>query len=132
MGTRYNGPMVAVRLLVSDVKRALETYVNCLEFDLIESWGDAFAIIERNGIRVWLSGPSSSAQRPLPDGAEPMPGGWNRLVITVESIPDTLIALKELNLAVRSPGVKGPGGTQALVEDGVGNLVELFQPAENS
>jgi catechol 2,3-dioxygenase-like lactoylglutathione lyase family enzyme len=36
---------------------------------------------------LWLSGPRTSAARPMPDGRQPGPGGWNRLVLEVEDLP---------------------------------------------
>ncbi|HMS54279.1 MAG TPA: VOC family protein [Fimbriimonadaceae bacterium] len=120
--------MVAVRILVTDVTAALGFYSGRLGFEVLEQWGDAFAMVERDGVTLWLSGPGTSAQRPFDDGTEPSPGGFNRIVVTVENLE---AALSSLGVKPRSEPISGPGGRQAVVEDGVGNLVELFEPGKN-
>jgi catechol 2,3-dioxygenase-like lactoylglutathione lyase family enzyme len=120
--------MTAVRLLVRDVPRALEMYVGRLGFSEVENWGGAFAIVARDGVRLWLSGPQTSAARPLADGAHPEPGAWNRVVVQTPDLAALLASLRHAGVRVRNEPTPGPGGMQALIEDGVGNLVELFQP----
>lgn len=119
--------MVAIRLLVSNTQLALDFYHGLLGFEIIEQWGPAFAIIERDGVTVWVSGPGTSAQQELADGQQPEPGGWNRLVLAVASLSETLAVLAEKGYFPLVDPVKGPGGTQALVSDGVGNVVEIFE-----
>lgn len=121
--------MPTVRFLVSDVEQALSFYVDLLGFEVVEQWGPPFAILQKDGLNLWLSGPDSSAQRPLADGTKPSPGGWNRIVVVVNDIEETLKVIKERGGSVRNAPISGPGGIQALVEDGVGNVVELFQLA---
>jgi catechol 2,3-dioxygenase-like lactoylglutathione lyase family enzyme len=118
-----------VRYLVDDVDRALAFYTGKLGFDLLQHWGSAFAIVERDGLTLWLSGPESSAARPMPDGRKPGPGGWNRLVVEVEDLETRVAELKRQGVSFRNEIVTGPGGKQILAEDGCGNVVELFQPA---
>jgi len=84
-------------------------------------------MLARGDLALWLSGPGTSASRPLANGSVPVPGGWNRLVIEV---PDIQAAMQGLLLAgakFRSEPVQGPGGKQVLVEDPSGNPIELFQ-----
>ncbi|MBX3118895.1 MAG: VOC family protein [Fimbriimonadaceae bacterium] len=121
--------MTAFRCLVTDVDDALKFYVDLLGFQLVERWGPPFAMIERDGVTVWISGPGTSAARPLADGAQPEPGGWNRLVIETDDLDALIAKLRGAGVALRSDPISGPGGTQVLVEDGVGNLVELFSSA---
>ena len=119
--------MASVRLFVSDTEKAKTFYVDMLGFTLVEQWGTAFAIVEHEGLELWLSGPTTSAAQPLPDGSQPEPGGWNRIVIGVVNIEAKLQALTSQGVVVRSEPISGPGGQQALIEDGVGNFVEIFQ-----
>lgn len=118
--------MATVRYLVHDVDACVDFYVQHLGFTLDKRFGPPFAIVKRGDLVLWLSGPRSSAARPLPDGATPAPGGWNRLVIEVDDVPAMAARLAQAGVAVRSPPVSGPGGTQVLVDDPAGNPVELF------
>ena len=118
--------MPTVRYLVRDVDEALAFYV-ALGFSITQRFGPPFAILARDGLTLWLSGPGSSASRPLPDGSVPEPGGWNRLVIEVADLHASRAALHYVGAHFRSEPVQGPGGTQVLVDDPSGNPVELFQ-----
>lgn len=119
--------MTAVRLLVDDLGVALRTYRDLLRFEIIEQWGPAFAIVHREGTTIWLSGPGTSAARELDDGSRPGPGGWNRVVIGVYNLAEEVERLTQAGLILRSQPISGPGGSQALIEDGAGNLIELFE-----
>ncbi len=121
--------MAAVRYLVSDVDSALLFYTLQLGFTLEKRYGDAMAIVKNGDATLWLAGPSSSAGRPLPNGATPEPGGWNRMVLTVAGLDPVLKRLDANGINLRGPVVIGPGGRQVLVEDPSGNLIELFEPA---
>jgi len=121
--------MAAVRYLVDDVDRAVTFYTTHLGFDLEERWGKAFAMVARDGVTLWLSGPESSAARPMPDGRKPAPGGRNRVVVEVRDLEGRIAGMKRDGVSFRNEVVSGPGGKQILVEDGCGNVVELFEPA---
>jgi catechol 2,3-dioxygenase-like lactoylglutathione lyase family enzyme len=120
--------MATVRYLVNDVDAALPFY-RALGFKLADRWGPPFAIVKRKGIALWLSGPGTSARKPLKSGDTPVPGGWNRIVIEVKDLDATLVALKALDAKFRSQPIKGPGGRQILINDPSGNPIELFEPA---
>ena len=122
--------MSAFRYLVSDVERAKAFYVDLLGFQLVRQWGPAFAEVALDGVTIWLSGPQTSAARPMPDGVRPTPGGWNRVVLVVLDLEARVAKLKAAGVAFRNTIISGPGGSQILAEDGVGNLVELFEPKE--
>ena len=119
--------MPVVRYRVDDVDEALRFY-EVLGFTLADRWGPPFAIVERDGLSIWLSGPGTSARKKLDDGSEPVAGGWNRVVIDVEDIEQTMAALKARGARFRSALIKGPGGRQVLVDDPSGNPIELFEP----
>jgi catechol 2,3-dioxygenase-like lactoylglutathione lyase family enzyme len=118
--------MATIRYLVDDVDGALPFYA-ALGFGERERWGPPFAMLERGDLTLWLSGPDSSARRPLPDGSEPAPGGWNRLVIEVDDLAEAMSSINPPCTRFRSEPVIGPGGTQVLIEDPSGNPVELFE-----
>ena len=118
--------MPVVRYLVDDVDTALPFYL-ALGFKLVDRWGPPFAIVKKGSLSLWLSGPGTSARKTLKDGRKPAPGGWNRLVVEVRDIDAALLKLKGLKADLRCKPIKGPGGTQALVDDPSGNPVELFQ-----
>src|SRR6476619_3513763 len=75
-----------VRYLVADVHRSVEFYRDLLGFEAVDQMGAAFALVRREDLSVWLSGPASSAARPMPDGRQPASGGWNRFVIEVDDL----------------------------------------------
>lgn len=121
--------LVNVRYMVDDVDTAIEFYTKYLDFELRTSVAPAFADITRGNLRLLLSGPTSSAGRPMPDGTKPGPGGWNRIHLLVEDIDAEVARLRQAGLSFRNDIVTGPGGSQILLEDPSGNVVELFQPA---
>lgn len=118
--------MAIVRYLVNNVDAALPFYL-ALGFAEIERWGPPFVIVQREDLQLWLSGPGTSASKPLPDGSIPSPGGWNRLVIQVEDLDSAVASLKNIGTTFRSEPVAGPGGRQVLVNDPSGNPIELFE-----
>ena len=119
--------MAVIRYLVSDVDVAVEFYINILGFELVEKWGPPFAMVKRGDLTLWLSGPGSSASRPLTDGSKPLPGGWNRLVLETDDLASLMEKLTQSGAHFRGEIVSGPGGKQVLVNDPSGNLIELFQ-----
>lgn len=120
---------VNVRYMVDDVEAAIEWYAKHLGFSLLSNHPPAFADIKRGSLRLLLSGPTSSAGRPMPDGEQPRPGGWNRIHLIVDDLPDEVTRLRAAGVQFRNDIVTGPGGSQILLVDPSGNLVELFQPA---
>jgi catechol 2,3-dioxygenase-like lactoylglutathione lyase family enzyme len=114
------------RYIVDDVERDLAFYVNALGFEVVEQWGPAFAIVRREDVTLWLSGPQSSAARPMPDGRQPIAGGWSRVVLQVDDAASMAEELRAMGAVLRNDPISGPGGTQVLVEDPSGNPIELF------
>jgi catechol 2,3-dioxygenase-like lactoylglutathione lyase family enzyme len=121
--------MVNVRYMVDDVDTAVDFYTKHLGFEPRMSAAPAFADVTRGNLRLLLSGPASSAGRPMPDGAKPGPGGWNRIHLIVTDIASEVTRLRDAGVSFRNDIVSGPGGQQILLEDPSGNVVELFQPA---
>jgi catechol 2,3-dioxygenase-like lactoylglutathione lyase family enzyme len=121
---------VSVRYMVDDVDEAIAFYTKQLEFELLTSAPPAFADVKRGNLRLLLAGPKSSAGRPMPDGRQPGPGGWNRIHFVVDDIESEVARLRDGGATFRNDIVTGPGGRQILLEDPSGNVVELFQPAD--
>jgi catechol 2,3-dioxygenase-like lactoylglutathione lyase family enzyme len=120
----------SVRYIVGDVADAVRFYTEQLDFTLSIDALPAFAAVTRDGLRLLLSGSASSGGRTLPDGRVPVPGGWNRIVLTVSDLSAEITRLRARGVSFRSDSiVTGPGGSQILVEDPNGNPIELFQPA---
>jgi catechol 2,3-dioxygenase-like lactoylglutathione lyase family enzyme len=121
---------VNVRYMVDDIEAAVAFYTTHLGFTLLSKTAPAFADVERGGLRLLLSGPSSSAGRPMPDGRRPGPGGWNRIHLIVEDLSSEVNRLRAAGVHFRNDIVTGPGGAQILLDDPAGNPIELFQPAK--
>lgn len=121
--------MIALRYLVHNVEESIAFYIQHLGFALEQQMGPAFAIVAKGDLELWLSGPQTSAARPMPDGRQPEPGGWNRLVIEVENLPALVSRMKQAGVRFRNEIISGPGGQQILAEDPSGNPIELFQAA---
>jgi catechol 2,3-dioxygenase-like lactoylglutathione lyase family enzyme len=120
---------VNVRYMVDDVDEAVAFYTKHLGFTVLSSAAPAFADVTRGDLRLLLSGPASSAGRPIPDGTKPSPGGWNRIHFVVDDIAAEVNRLRGAGLHFRNDIVTGPGGKQILFDDPSGNPIELFQPA---
>jgi catechol 2,3-dioxygenase-like lactoylglutathione lyase family enzyme len=120
---------VNVRYMVDDVSEAVGFYTRHLGFSLISDASPAFADVRRANLRLLLSGPKSSAGRPMPDGRQPGPGGWNRIHFVLDDLATEVRRLRAAGLRFRNDVVTGPGGSQILLEDPSGNVIELFQPA---
>jgi catechol 2,3-dioxygenase-like lactoylglutathione lyase family enzyme len=117
--------------MVNDVEAALVFYTTHLGFRLISKTLPAFADVERGDLRLLLSGPASSAGRPMPDGRQPAPGGWNRIHLIVGDLAAEVHRLRAASVHFRSDIVTGPGGSQIVLDDPSGNPVELFQPRQH-
>jgi len=122
--------VATIRYLVEDVDAALPFYL-ALGFVEKERWGPPFAMLARGDLTLWMSGPGTSAARPMRDGSVPHPGGWNRLVLEVDDLAAAIAALKAAGARFRNDPVQGPGGTQVLAEDPSGNPIELFEGRRN-
>jgi catechol 2,3-dioxygenase-like lactoylglutathione lyase family enzyme len=121
--------LVSVRYMVDDVEQAVGFYTKHFGFTVLSDAAPAFADVVRGNLRLLLSGPKSSAGRPMPDGRTPEPGGWNRIHFIVGDIEAEVERLRSAGLTFRNDIVSGPGGRQILLEDPAGNPIELFQPA---
>ncbi|HEY7583008.1 MAG TPA: VOC family protein [Acidimicrobiia bacterium] len=120
---------VNVRYMVDDVPAAVDFYTKHFDFSLQSNAAPAFADVVRGHLRLLLSGPTSSAGRPMPDGRKPEAGGWNRIEFVVDDIEAEVERLRAEGVRFRNDIVTGPGGKQILAEDPAGNLIEIFEAA---
>jgi catechol 2,3-dioxygenase-like lactoylglutathione lyase family enzyme len=121
---------VNVRYMVDEVAAAIDFYTTHLGFTLLSKALPAFADVARGDLRLLLSGPTSSAGRPMPDGRRPAAGGWNRIQLVVEDLVVEVQRLRVSGVHFRNEIVTGPGGSQILLDDPSGNPIELFQPGQ--
>ena len=119
--------MASVRYIVDDVNAAVSFYTEALGFSVRQQFGPAMAILERDRLTLWVAGPPASASKPMPDGRQPAPGGWNRFVLEVTDLPALVATLRGRGTVFRNDIVDGPGGRQILCEDPAGNVIELFE-----
>ena len=117
-----------IRYQAKDVARSVAFYTGQLGFTLERQQLPAFANVSFGGAQILLSGPGASGSRPMPDGRQQEPGGWNRLVLKVIDLPGFIVKLKEAGLRFRNEMETGPGGRQIQIEDPDGNPIELFEP----
>ena len=119
---------VSVRYMIDDVPAAIEFYTTVLGFTLAHDASPAFAAVARDGVRLLLSGEGSSGKRPLADGQEQVPGGWNRIHLQVKDLAAEVARLHAAGVPFRTTEiVTGPGGAQVIIDDPSGNPIELFQ-----
>ena len=122
--------IVNVRYMVDDVQASIDFYTRHLGFEVRSSAAPAFADVTRGNLRLLLSGPASSAGREMTDGTRPGPGGWNRIHFIVDNLDAEIARLRDAGLKFRNEVVTGPGGSQVLLLDPSGNVIELFQPRQ--
>jgi glyoxylase I family protein len=118
-----------VRYQVKDVRRAVEFYCRVLGFKLDHQNLPAFGQVSTGGLKLILSGPGASGSRPMPDGRQQEPGGWNRVILEVKNLRSRITELQTRGVQFRNQLESGPGGEQIQLEDPDGNPIELFEPA---
>jgi catechol 2,3-dioxygenase-like lactoylglutathione lyase family enzyme len=123
--------MVSVRYITKDTDAAVDFYRERLGFDVEMHPGPGFAVLSRGDLRLLLNRPGAGgAGQPMRDGRLPEPGGWNRFQIEVSDLEREVERLRAAGASFRNDIVTGGGGSQILLEDPSGNLIELFQPAD--
>ena len=119
-----------IRYQVKDVSRSIDFYTKQLGLTLDMKNLPAFGQVSGSNFKLILSGPGASGSRPMPDGRQQEPGGWNRMILQVKDLPARIEALKNAGLHFRNEMEVGPGGKQIQLEDPDGNPIELFEPAK--
>jgi catechol 2,3-dioxygenase-like lactoylglutathione lyase family enzyme len=128
---------VSVRYIVDDVDEAIAFYRTHLGFEEQMHPDPAFAMLERGDLRLVLVSPVSAdhpggGSRPMPDGTEQQPGGWNRFMLQVDDLETQATELQRAGVRFRSQIVTGIGSKQVMVEDPSGNPIELFEPTRRA
>jgi predicted enzyme related to lactoylglutathione lyase len=118
---------VTVRYMIDYVATAIAFYTTHFGFALESEALPAFAAVTRGSLRLLLSGPASSGRRAMPDGRQPVPGGWNRIQIPVKDLKIEVDRLRAAGIQFRNDIITGVGGSQILLNDPSGNPIELFQ-----
>jgi glyoxylase I family protein len=118
-----------VRYHVRDVARSVTFYTQRLGFTLRHQQLPVFASVLLGEVQILLSGPGASGSRPMPNGQQQEPGGWNRIVLRVADLPGCIATLESAGVRFRNAMESGPAGRQIQIEDPDGNPIELFEPA---
>jgi glyoxylase I family protein len=118
-----------IRYQVADVARSVAFYTKHLGFSVKHQQLPAFANVSLGDADILLSGPEASGSRPMPNGQQQEPGGWNRVVLRVSDLPAFIGVLEKADVRFRNEMETGPGGKQIQIEDPDGNPIELFEPA---
>ena len=118
-----------VRYQVKDVNRSIDFYTKQLGLKLDMKNQPAFGQVSGDNFKLILSGPGASGSRPMPDGRQQEPGGWNRIILQVKDLHTRIEELKKAGVHFRNEMEIGPGGKQIQLEDPDGNPIELFEPA---
>lgn len=127
-GDSFIKSLWGVRYQVKDVSRSVSFYTQQLGFKFDMQHLPAFGQVSAGGFKLILSGPGASGSRALPDGRTQEPGGWNRVILEVENLPERIETLIKAGLRFRNDMETGPGGRQIQLEDPDGNPIELFEP----
>lgn len=125
-GQAAHGAPASVRYQVKAVDPSIAFYTKQLGFEL-EMRNGPFAAVRRGNLRLILSGPGTSGARPLPDGRKQVPGGWNRILLYVDSLEFEIGRLTQQGVVFRGQVETGPGGSQILIDDPDGNPIELHE-----
>jgi glyoxylase I family protein len=125
----FNLGLWGARYQVKEVQRSIVFYTKMLGFNLDQQNLPAFGQVSMRNLKLILSGPGASGSRPMPDGRQQEPGGWNRIVLQVRDLPARIAELRKEGVHFRNEIEVGPGGRQIQVEDPDGNPIELFEPA---
>jgi catechol 2,3-dioxygenase-like lactoylglutathione lyase family enzyme len=122
--------MARVRYIVDDVRSAVAFYVEHLGFE-VAMQAEGFAALDRDDLRLLVNaiGGAGGASQPAPDGRRPEPGGWNRVQLPVDDVRAQAQRFRDAGLSLRGDVITGRGGSQVLLEDPAGNLIELFEEA---
>jgi catechol 2,3-dioxygenase-like lactoylglutathione lyase family enzyme len=119
--------VASVRYIVDDVGAAVDFYRDRLGFEVEMHPAPGFAALTNGDLKLYLNAPGAGGAGRA--GGDPQPGGWNRFQVVVDDLQATVARLRDEGARFRGDIVEGTGGSQVLIEDPSGNVVELFEPA---
>ena len=120
-----------VRYIINDLDAAVSFYKDLLGFTVDMKVAPDFAKLSKGHLNLYLNKPGyGGAGQSMPDGAVPAPGGWSRIQLGVNNLEECVATLKAGKASFRNELVRGQGGSQILLQDPSGNLIELFEPNE--
>ena len=101
---------VNLRYMVEDPLASADWYVEMFGFSKLPNSSPAFAAVEKGPLRLLLSGKMSSAGRAMPDGRQPVPGGWNRfqVIVTDNLFGDIITDLYSVGCTAREQLERSP------------------------
>jgi len=108
---------------VNDLDAAVAFYTKNLGFQVNQQAKANFAMLSRGNLEPVLSTPFGpiGAAKPMPDARRPEPPGWNRIIINVDDLEAEVARLRKAQLHFRNDIVEGPGGSEILLDDPLGN-----------
>lgn len=118
----------SVRYIVNDVDASIEFYRDRLGFEVEMHPAPGFAGLRHDDLTLFLNEPGAGGAGEA--GGDPTPGGWNRFRIETDDL-GMLIDELDAGVSFRGDRVEGKGGSQILVEDPSGNVIELFERASD-
>jgi catechol 2,3-dioxygenase-like lactoylglutathione lyase family enzyme len=122
-----------VRYIVNDIDAAVSFYKDLLGFTVDMQAAQGFARLSKGNLVLYMNKPGfGGAGQSMPDGSAPAPGGWNRIQLEVDNLSAFIATLKAQKAHFRNELVTGVGGKQILLQDPSGNLIELFEPNEQT
>ena len=121
---------ISVRYIADDVAEAADFLVRHLGFEL-DTQTPVFAAVVKGDLKLLISSLTSAGGKPMSDGTSQAPGGWNRIMMTVDDIESEVARLKTDGVSFRGDIVRGPAGALAVLDDPAGNPIELWEPAEH-
>jgi glyoxylase I family protein len=101
-----------VRYQVKDVQRSIAFYTQTLGFKLDRQNLPAFGQVSIGDLKLILSGPGASGSRPMPNGGQQEPGGWNRMMLEVKDLPARIRELKNHSVRFRNEMEVGPAASR--------------------
>jgi glyoxylase I family protein len=102
-----------VRYQVKEVQRSIAFYTKMLGFNLDQQNLPAFGQVSIRNLKLILSGPGASGSRPMPDGRQQEPGGWNRIVLQVQDLSARIADLKKERVHFRNEMEVGPAADRS-------------------
>lgn len=120
--------MASVRYIVNDIDQAVAFYRDRLGFSVEMHNPGKFASLKRDDLGLFLNAPGAGSAGKA--GGHPEPGGWSRFMIVTRDLDGMIAELRDAGCRFRGDIAEAGAGRQILLEDPSGNVVELFEYAD--